>query len=122
MGEIFVRSGQVDRARTWYTTAIAEHPDDDALLRDGAAFYVDTQQAGLAIDALESRIRRAKGQVPGELYFYLGIGLEQVAQPERAAEAYSAAVRLYPSDPRWQRELERMRTTWALDQTDPGGR
>ncbi len=92
---IYVQEGENDKAVTAIQDALAESPDDDALLRSAADVYLKMDMTEEYEAAMDKVIAKDPNN-PG-LYFNLGVGAAKAGNTEKAMGYYNKALEIDPN-------------------------
>ncbi|PHQ30480.1 tetratricopeptide repeat protein [Leeuwenhoekiella nanhaiensis] len=92
---IYVQEGENDKAVTAIQDALAENPDDDALLRSAADVYLKMDMTEEYEAAMDKVIAKDPNN-PG-LYFNLGVGAAKAGNTEKAMGYYNKALEIDPN-------------------------
>ncbi|MEZ7496752.1 tetratricopeptide repeat protein [Leeuwenhoekiella aequorea] len=91
---IYVQEGENDKAISAIDDALAENPDDDALLRSAADVYLKMDMTA-EYEAAMNKVIAKDPNNPG-LYFNLGVGAAKADDMEKAMGYYEKALEIDP--------------------------
>ncbi|MFI8378035.1 tetratricopeptide repeat protein [Leeuwenhoekiella sp. NPDC079379] len=92
---IYVQEGENEKAISAIDDALAESPDDDALLRSAADVYLKMDM----IEEYEAAMNKVIAKDPNNpgLYFNLGVGAAKAGNDEKAMGYYTKALEIDPN-------------------------
>ncbi|WP_028375788.1 tetratricopeptide repeat protein [Leeuwenhoekiella sp. MAR_2009_132] len=92
---IYVQEGENEKAISAIDDALAENPDDDALLRSAADVYLKMDMTA-EYEAAMNKVIAKDPNNPG-LYFNLGVGASKAGNDDKAMSYYTKALEIDPN-------------------------